>query len=297
MIATILGILLSMSEDEYQPQIAAEPQGDTINILGYRTHSPDTPELFSGSSEEDFKTYSPSPPVSPVVDVCSDPSFRDVVERVCDVPLVCAEAAGLQSAHGFTDANLRGLGFKSGYSADQIGNYAACRPTISEDKDDDEGPSLADLVEAQWRQVQLPAPVITTNPKDGKTLANMDTWVQARQDPVLKKVTLLGQDVWIKADPLLWHWDYGDDTPVVTNDHSGYEYPTMKGFHHYRKTGNYQLTVTIEWAAQYTLKGDTDANDSNNADGAGEWINIPGTGTTTNSIEIQVDEHLPRLVH
>src|SRR5690625_3535104 len=60
--------------------------------------------------------------------------------------------------------------------------------------------SLRDVVAEEWRQIQLPAPVIEVQPADRRTLVNLDTYTQAPQETFHHSTTLLGQQVDIRAN-------------------------------------------------------------------------------------------------
>jgi len=143
-------------------------------------------------------------------------------------------------------------------------------------------PSLSQLVERQWEQTRLPSPVIRLEPRDALTLVNLDTYAQAEQEPFTESLTLLGQEVFLRADPVMWHWDYGDGSPVVSEDHPGTYYPDPTGAYAYLQPGSFMITLVIDWRGQYS---------TNNRD----WHPIYGTGRTTSTAEIEVIEHRPRL--
>src|SRR5690625_2255278 len=143
--------------------------------------------------------------------------------------------------------------------------------------------SLREVVAEEWRQIQLPAPVIDVQPADQRTLVNLDTYTQAPQETFRHTTTLLGQEVDIRANATMWHWDLGDGSPVISEDHPGTSFPDPTGYFHYRQPGNYIITLTIEWEAEFS------------ADQGATWQTIPGTGQTTATLDIEVGEHRPRL--
>src|SRR5690625_3889719 len=79
----------------------------------------------------------------------------------------------------------------------------------------------------------------------------------------------------------MWHWDLGDGSPVISEDHPGTAFPDPTGYFHYRQPGNYTITLTIEWEAEFS------------ANQGATWQTIPGTGQTTASLDIEVGEHRP----
>src|SRR5690625_1714536 len=143
--------------------------------------------------------------------------------------------------------------------------------------------SLRNVVTEEWRQIQLPAPVIEVQPADHRTLVNLDTYTQAPQETFRHTTTLLGQQVDIRANATMWHWDLGDGSPVISEDHPGTAFPDPTGYFHYRQPGNYTITLTIEWEAEFS------------ADQEPTWQPIPGTGQPTASLDIEAGEHRPRL--
>lgn len=192
------------------------------------------------------KKHSATPDLDPDVrDVCLDWSSFEFLDGGCAGAPECAGAGTLDEL---------GIGI---YELDRLmangSRYADVRlNTCTRPEAGDEepaGPTLTELVRQEWDQTQLPTPVITATPPVGRTLVNMETWVQAYQDSLEYDITLLGVPVMIQAHPTLWHWDYGDGTPIVTRDHPGTDYPTMSEYHQYREKGTYLLTVTIDWRA------------------------------------------------
>src|SRR5690625_2630011 len=114
--------------------------------------------------------------------------------------------------------------------------------------------SLREVVAEEWQQIQLPAPVIEVQPADHRTLVNLDTYTQAPQETFRHTTTLLGQQVDIRANAIMWHWDLGDGSPVISEDHPGTAFPDPTGYFHYRQPGNYTITLTIEWEAEFSAE-------------------------------------------
>src|SRR5699024_10658275 len=98
----------------------------------------------------------------------------------------------------------------------------------------------------EWEQIQLPTPVIHTQPAGGKTLVNLETFVQGPQTPLTHHTRLLGTDVTIQATPITWHWDFGDNSEVLSVNEPGEPFPHGDVFHVYNQPGTYEITLTID---------------------------------------------------
>src|SRR5690625_3911464 len=111
--------------------------------------------------------------------------------------------------------------------------------------------SLREMVAEQWRQIQLPAPVIEVQPADHRTLVNRDRYTQAPQETFRHTTTLLGQQIDIRANAIMWHWDLGDGSPMISEDHPGTSFPDPTGYFHFRTPVNYTNNLTLEWTTVF----------------------------------------------
>jgi len=269
----LLAALLLAGAETVDGDYMALVEEDSLYI-GKSHASPISNESSEAAEHNTVKNVH-SPP-----DPCLDPESAEFVFGDCLGPVVCAGATTV-STTGLTDLelwNLRANTNRHGRLSGAQVNFCGSGSDAGGSSD----VSLAELVQQQWQQTRLPQPVISLEPADGLTLVNLGTYMQAEQRDFTTTMTLLGQDVFLRAKPVMWHWDYGDGTQIVSRDHPGSYYPDSDGWHAYLEPGFYTAQVTIEWQGEFS----TDNS---------EWSPIYGTGKTTSSAGIEVIEHRPRL--
>ncbi len=134
------------------------------------------------------------------------------------------------------------------------------------------------------RRLDWPAPVLTIQPPDGRTLVNLDTnFFTTSAAPVTRRVRLLGRPVTIEATPSTYTWDFGDGPGRTTAD-PGAPYPDLGVTHRYLRTGTYRPRLATTYAGRFRV-------------GSGPWQQIPGTVTVTGDPQrIEVLEATPRLL-
>ena len=267
----LLLMVLMSSSDDTAGMFSPHEDGDQISIHKYKRASSGSTDQISGSKRT--TSQSSSAPIDP----CADASVASVLLAECDSAVFCPDPAVIspESLATVEDQYFPRSG-RIQVGERRVSLCTRRSPTSNQ-------PQLPDLVEEQWRQIQLPAPVIEVQPADHRTLVNLDTYTQAPQETFRHTTTLLGQQVDIRANATMWHWDLGDGSPVISEDHPGTAFPDPAGYFHYRQPGNYTITLTIDWEAEFS------------ADQGGTWQTIPGTGQTTASLNIEVGEHRPRL--
>jgi hypothetical protein len=128
------------------------------------------------------------------------------------------------------------------------------------------GPSLPDLVEREFRNLQVPALRVQTQPRD-RTLVNLDTifYVEPgqRDFPVGR---ILGRDVVIRVEGVSYVWNFGDDQ-TFTSTSPGAKYPSEEIVHRYRSAGEtVRPFVTVTYRGSFSVDG-------------GGFQRIPGTVT------------------
>jgi hypothetical protein len=120
-----------------------------------------------------------------------------------------------------------------------------------------------------------PSP-INLQPQNEWTVLNIHNPVHTSNTPQTEAVTLLGQDVDIRAIPVTFTWDFGDGTSPLATTNPGREWTPQDGDpdeswvgHTYTHPGAYPITLTTTWHGQYRLAGDP------------TWSDLPGQATTT----------------
>ncbi len=111
----------------------------------------------------------------------------------------------------------------------------------------------------------LPTVAIGAAPR-GNTLVTMQTifWADTSSRRGLGTVTVVGEKVWLRISFVRARWTYGDGAGD-TSTHPGLAYgngrwcatklcPDFLG-HVYVRTGRMQVTLAVDWTAQYSLDG------------------------------------------
>ena len=149
--------------------------------------------------------------------------------------------------------------------------------------EEDQGPSLFELVMSEWQSVQIPSATIGINPAGGRTLVNLPTIFHTTTGEQQFPVTLLGRSVIIYAIPVEYTWHHGDGTAQSTTG-PGAPYPGRDVSHTYRQTGSVTPRVDVRYRAEFTVDG-------------GERQPIPGEANVTGTGEsLQVLEARAQLV-
>lgn len=148
--------------------------------------------------------------------------------------------------------------------------------------------SLPALVLQEFRRVPLPAPQLSIQPPNGKTLIGLETIFSTRAEPFTRTLTLLGQQVTLRIKPSSFLWHHGDSTSQTT-DSAGkpwnHDEPDIDGYltHIYEHTGEVRPSVEVTWSAEYRV-------------GGGAWQPVNGTVTRAGApVPLQVLEGQPVL--
>ena len=124
---------------------------------------------------------------------------------------------------------------------------------------------------AEFRRLPLVASVPRLQPADGRGLVHVDLIVWTDPQPQTFATSLLGVPVQVRATPSRFVWDFGDGSePLVTTD-AGAPWPEHTVARPYDHAGEYALTLTTTWSGQYRVNG------------AGPWLPVLGTATTTST--------------
>ncbi|ACV09286.1 hypothetical protein Jden_1638 [Jonesia denitrificans DSM 20603] len=102
--------------------------------------------------------------------------------------------------------------------------------------------------------------------------------------PQVLTTTILGVGVAIRATPIEYSWDFGDQTPALITTDPGRSYPDQTVEHLYTQLGQFTITLTTTWEGEFSIDGGT------------TWLPINGTTTTTNTTNpITIEERVPLL--
>jgi len=198
----------------------------------------------------------------------------------CAPSTVCTATSSGKSPTGFNFVTAYGY-------ADGRGHFAVGAPCTEAQANADK-PSLAALVLQEFRRVPLPAPALSIQPPNGKTLVGLETIFSTKADPFTRTLTLLGQQVTLRIEPSSFLWHHGDGTSQTTDwagkawDHDS---PDIQGYltHTFEHTGTVSPSVEVTWSAQYRV-------------GRGAWQPVNGTVTRAGGpVPLQVLEGQPVL--
>lgn len=97
---------------------------------------------------------------------------------------------------------------------------------------------------------------------DGWTVAGLDTNFFAITEPHLVTGTLLGRPADVRFTPVQFHWTYGDGAAAVKSTKGGTwaalgiaEFDPTPTSHVYEQLGDYTITLSITFAAEYRFAG------------------------------------------
>lgn len=136
------------------------------------------------------------------------------------------------------------------------------------------------LVEREFRRVVVVKGVAEVSPRP-QTLVNIATvFTTGTPESYNIPLTLLGRSVVITATVQRWTWYFGDGSSASTSVQGS----RGQVEHEYRRTGDRQAYVVIDWSGSYRLDG-------------GASRPITGTATTTGeSVQVQVRQARAELV-
>lgn len=139
-----------------------------------------------------------------------------------------------------------------------------------------------EMVLREVQRVGLPSLEVRVQPAE-RTLVNFDTNFYAEPEAFERQLTLLGQGVEVRAEPVEFAWSFGDGTTDATES-PGAPYPDLEVTHAYTDA---DVTVEPSVAVTYTAEFRV---------GAGEWQQIPETVTISGPpVSLRVVEATPVL--
>jgi hypothetical protein len=132
------------------------------------------------------------------------------------------------------------------------------------------------------QRIGLPSLRVQIQPAE-RTLVNFKTNFFAEPEAFERAITLLGQDVDIRAEPVRFDWTFGDGSSDETES-AGAPYPDLEITHAYTDADvTVQPSVAVTYSAQFRV-------------GDGEWQEIPETVTISGPpVTLQVVEATPVL--
>lgn len=138
------------------------------------------------------------------------------------------------------------------------------------------------MVLREVQRVGLPSLEVRVQPA-GRTLVNFDTNFYAEPEAFERRLTLLGQGVEVRAEPVEFAWTFGDGTTDATNS-PGAPYPDLEVTHAYTDADvTVEPSVDVTYSAQFRV-------------GDGEWQEILETVTIGGSpVSLRVVEATPVL--
>jgi hypothetical protein len=138
------------------------------------------------------------------------------------------------------------------------------------------------MVLREVERMGLPSLEVQIQPSD-RTLVNFETNFYAEPEAFEREVTLLGQDVDVRADPVAYDWTYGDGATEQTES-PGAPYPDLQVTHTYEDADvTVRPSVAVTYEAEFRV-------------GDGDWEPIPETVTISGPpVELEVVEATPVL--
>lgn len=108
----------------------------------------------------------------------------------------------------------------------------------------------------------IPTPGRQLMEPDGWTVAGLDTNFYAVTEPHVVPGTLLGRAADVRFTPVAFHWAYGDGTALTLPTKGGTwtelgveEFAPTPTSHVYEQLGDYTITLSISFAAEYRFDG------------------------------------------
>ncbi|MBO1752458.1 PKD domain-containing protein [Actinotalea sp. BY-33] len=127
------------------------------------------------------------------------------------------------------------------------------------------------LTAEQFRRLPLQASAPAFQPADGRGLVGKDLILMTSAEPQTLTTDVLGVPVTVRATPVEFTWDLGDGSAPLTTTDAGRPYPDHTVAQAYAREGRYAVTLTTTWQGEYQLAG------------AGVWLPVAGTATTTSA--------------
>lgn len=138
------------------------------------------------------------------------------------------------------------------------------------------------MVLREVQRIGLPSLEVQVQPAD-KTLVNFETNFYAQPEAFERQITLLGQNVDVRATPTQFAWTFGDGETEQT-DSPGAPYPDLQITHTYTDADvTVSPSVDVTYSAEFRV-------------GDGEWEEIPETVTISGTpVSLQIVEATPVL--
>nr|WP_240894785.1 PKD domain-containing protein [Kineococcus siccus] len=105
------------------------------------------------------------------------------------------------------------------------------------------------------RRIGLPPATATLQPDSGQVAINLAVNLMATAGQVTRTVDILGFPVTIRATPVTYRWTCGDGAVVGPTSDPGAPWPALTVTHTYRQPGNYEITLTTAYTAEYSVAG------------------------------------------
>lgn len=138
------------------------------------------------------------------------------------------------------------------------------------------------MVLREVQRIGLPSLEVQVQPAD-TTLVNFETNFYARPEAFERRITLLGQDVDVRAEPTRFDWVFGDGGTEQTEG-PGAPYPALEVTHAYSDADlTVRPSVDVTYAAEFRVGGRA-------------WQEIPETVTIRGTpVSLRIVEATPVL--
>ncbi|WP_167582032.1 PKD domain-containing protein [Kineococcus rubinsiae] len=103
------------------------------------------------------------------------------------------------------------------------------------------------------RRIGLPPGVVSLQPDSGRVAINLPVNLVATAGQVTRTVDILGFPVTIRATPVSYRWDTGDGAVVGPTADPGAPWPALTVTHTYTRPGDYAITLTTTYTAEYSV--------------------------------------------
>ncbi len=139
------------------------------------------------------------------------------------------------------------------------------------------------MVAEAFRRLPLPAATLQIQPPGGRTLVNFATNFYTDRGAFTRGLTLLGQRVTLRIEPVSFTWRFGDGTTTTTTT-PGAPYPALDVTHTYLRADPVSPSVDTTYGATWRV-------------GNGAWGPVPGTVTIAGgAVDLAITEARPTLV-
>lgn len=278
-VAVLAGMLLVAAGVEKESPIQSRMREAHVHLEGERTSSRDTAGRASSAAGREPYVYQRIQTVvcgagvnprsdSPVP--CMDEGDRTITQiRTCEDGSTALDPLHRRAISAETGGYVPGSGWE------QVDN-GGCpeEPT----------PQVVLTVE-EFRRLPIEVRVPMIQPFGGRALVTMGVAVHTDGSPQELDTTVVGVPVRVRATPVQFAWDYGDGSAMIRTPVAGHEWPHHAALGEYPEPGEFELRLTTTWRGEYRV------------DGAGPWLPVAGTASTTSDpVAISVETAPARLV-